>query len=184
MAPRTKPEPNVDVEPWERWTRDVCGKDEPLRLHRIFIEYAKTNPRSLRVALIRAAGLTGKAARSARASGGLYRASQYWSWRRRADEWDKHNARVEKAAFDARRAAARRRRLDQLDKLSDALGLRLGELAEKATLEGLLKLHAAEQIEYTMLKEDEPDDVGLPALEDRIKPPEATDHKPDHEPEP
>jgi hypothetical protein len=181
VAALVKPEPNLDVKAWEKWTRDTAGVDEPARLHRIFQQYCATRPRSLRVALSRFLGLEdgSAAALDIRVSGALYRASQRWSWRRRADELDKHLARIEKAAFDAAKLAARRRRLAQLDRLSDALGLRLEEIAERATLEGLLRLHTQEREEYAAVNEDEHDDVGLPALEDRIKPP---DHDPKGEP--
>lgn len=174
MAARDDSEADIDLDlhPWERQTVASCGADEPPRLHAIFQLYCATNPRSLRVAVARSRGLEGPEAAAVRASGSLLRSMHFWRWPERAREWDKHLARVEKAAFDARRAASRRRRLAQLDKLNDALGLRLEEIAERATLEGLLRLHTAEREEYAAPDEGEHGDVGLPHLEDVIRPPE------------
>lgn len=178
MAVR-EPDIDLDVHPWERQTVRSCGASEPGKLHAIFLEYAKTKPRSLRVALARSRGLSGKATAAVRASGHLQRAALSWRWRDRADAWDAHVARIDKAAFDAAKIRARKRRLAQLDKISDALGLRLEDLAAKANLEALLKLHAAEQAEYAIPPEDEHDAIGLPRLEDVIRPPEPDEPKGD-----
>ena len=175
MAARDDPEADIDldVKAWEKQTRASCGVDEPPRLFAIFQLYCATNPRSLRVAVARSRGLEGPEAAAVRASGSLLRSVRFWRWPERAREWDKHTIRVEKAALDARRAAARRRRLDHLDRLSESLGLRLEEIAEKATLEGLLKLYAAEREELgedrsARIEENEPD---LPSIESRVPPP-------------
>ena len=172
MAAR-EPDLDLDVQAWERQTRASCGLDEPRRLHALFVTYCATRPRSLRVALARSRKLSGAAADAVRASGALQRSVRFWRWQERADALDKHVAAVEKAAFDARVAAARGRRLAQLDRLSESLGLRLEEIAEKATLEGLLKLHAAEREELgedrsARIEENEPD---LPSIESRVPPP-------------
>ncbi len=190
MAAREKPEPNLDVKAWERWTVAVCGKDEPPRLHRIFIKYVATSPRSLRVALAAFLGLQGKAARAVRVSGGLYRASQYWSWRRRADEWDAHVAEQERAAFEKARIEARQRRVARLGRLGEKFDaglatLDLDRMLPNEFVRELVRTHAAEQAELGDRPEDrkgeDRPDHGLPRIEDVIRPPEAVDHKPAEE---
>jgi hypothetical protein len=190
MAPREKPEPDpyLDVEAWERWPAGACGVDEPPRLFRIFQQYAQTKPRSLRCALARSMGLKGKTARAVRVSGGLYRASIRWRWRERADDWEKHLAEKEHVAFEAARRKARARRIAQLIALGDKFDAGLARLDLKQMqpnefVRELVRTHAAEQAELKDRPEDrageEKPDAGLPRLEDILKPPEATDHKPD-----
>lgn len=151
--------------PWAR------QKNEPARAFAIFEAYLATSPRSVRKALAVVRHRDGRDL-GLHVPGGVIRQSREWEWRRRAEAFDTHRAAEEKARFKAADAAARRRRLEQLNKLSESLGLRLDELAEKATLESLLKLHEAERNEYAMPNEDEFDLGSLPALEDVIKPPE------------
>jgi hypothetical protein len=188
VAPREKPELNVDVHPWERWTRDVCGRDEPPRLYRIFAQYAQTKPRSLRVALARFLKLEGKAARSVRVSGGLYRASQFWSWRWRADELDKYLAEEERAAFEKARVEARARRVARLERLSVLFDAGLAKFDLKRMqpnefVRELVRAHEEERVELRDRPEDDAAHLSeheraLPAIDDVIKPPEPVDHKP------
>jgi hypothetical protein len=192
VAVSEKPDTYLDVEAWERWPAGACGVDEPPRLYRIFRRYAQTSPRSLRVALARSMGLKGKAALAVRVSGGLYRASLRWRWRERADDWEKHLAEEERVAFEATRRKARARRIAQLVALGDKFGasiatLELDRMLPNEFVRELVRTHAAEQAELKDRPEDrtgeEKPDAGLPRIEDVIKPPEATEHKPDHDPE-
>jgi hypothetical protein len=188
VAARKKPEPDpyLDVEAWERWPVGACGVDEPPRLYRIFQQYCATNPRSFRVALARSLGLKGKAALAVRVSGGLYRASQRWRWRERADDWEKHLAEEERVAFEAARRKARARRIAQLVALGDKFDksiakLDLEQMQPNEFVRELVRTHTAEQAELKDRPEDrsgeEKPDAGLPRIEDVIKP---TDHEPEH----
>jgi acyl-CoA reductase-like NAD-dependent aldehyde dehydrogenase len=160
--------------PWSRL------KNEPARAFAIFEAYLQTSPRSVRKALAVVRHRDGRDL-GLHVPGGVIRQSHEWQWRRRAEAFDAHRAAEEKARFKAAEAAARRRRLAQLDRLSEGLGLRLEELAERATLEALLKLHAAEREEYAAPNAEEFDDVGLPPIEDRIKPPDPEPSNPESE---
>jgi hypothetical protein len=189
---------DFDARIWERLTVATVGKDEPAELFRIFELYARSSPRSLRLAVVRARGLEEGSAEAAavRASGGLLRSARYWRWHDRLAAWDLHNAEEERGAFEKARVAARRRRVAMLDRATVLIAKRLTSMKDlkrmpaHRVIDAMVKTMEAEREELRDAREDDAAHLGehepdLPSIESKIPPPpEPTPPKPpDHEDE-
>ncbi len=165
---------DADIRAWE-----IQPAENP-RHFAIFQKFLKA--RSLRAAWCLA---TGEDERTARAPGHVQRVAATWQWQRRKDAFLKWQAEEEAAALAAARLASRARRLARIGRASALLGGRLETMDEKDVkkmparhvIESLLKIHEHERLELRDRPEDDASRIGedlgaLPAIEDRIPPPE------------
>lgn len=165
-------------QPWER------QDSESAKYFRVFVEYLHTAPRSLRVAWARTCQEDDRLPPSV-PPGNICNASVRWRWVERAAAWDSWRAENERAAFQAERLAARKRRRAALARMAALADGRLASMGEKdlkkvradRAFEVFLKVHEAEREELNdrprdRLRNEDLDPGGLPAIEDVLKPPD------------
>jgi predicted nucleic acid-binding Zn ribbon protein len=165
-------------EPWKRQPHEPAG------MHRILMAYVATSPRSLRLAVARVREEDGRAPAAA-VPGSVHRWAQTWRAQERADAFDKAQSEKDAAAFNSRRCAARARRIERLSKVGIVFdgaidGLKVADVLSMPmhkTIETLVRLHDDERVELSDRPEDRAARIGedpgtLPAIEDRIPPPE------------
>lgn len=158
---------------WERWP------GEPAASYRLFVEYVGTS--SLRLAVARLAKKDGRKV-PRRVSGRAWTYACRYRFRERRDAYLVRVAEREKAALETRRRAARARRVARLERLSvlfDAglAKLDLERMHPSEFLRELVRTHVDERLELRDSREDDAGRVNeheppLPAIEDRIRPPE------------
>ncbi|GEM_PF-1608861 len=177
------PEPeDAKVRIWER------QRGEPGRWYALFVEYVGTN--SLRQAVARLAVKNGRKP-PRRVSGAAWQAAIALRFKERRSAFLADRAKREMAALETKRRAARARRVATLDKLGLLFSARVAGMEEKDIkqmdphrfIQELIRTHEDERLELRDGREDDAARAGeneppLPAIEDVIKPPATTEHKP------